>query len=160
MGGAAKGEMGEQHDLDRFLRAQAGTYADAIAELAAGRKRTHWMWWIFPQLAGLGTSSTARTYAIRSLGEARDYLAHPVLGPRLRECAQLVLAAPGTTADEILASDIDARKLRSSMTLFLRADPDEVVFARVLERFWDGETDAATEGLLAAAGEASKARDD
>jgi uncharacterized protein (DUF1810 family) len=133
-------------DLDRFVRAQDGVYDDALAELTAGRKRTHWMWFVFPQIAGLGFSPTAQRYAIRSLDEARAYLAHPVLGPRLRECAQALLAVPGRSAREILGHPDDL-KLRSSMTLFARAADDPAPFEAVLDRFYDGP-DALTLTLL------------
>ena len=123
--------------LDRFVQAQDGVYDDALAELTAGRKRTHWMWFVFPQIAGLGSSPTAQRYAIRSLDEARAYLAHPVLGPRLRECAQALLAVPGRSAHEILGHPDDL-KLRSSMTLFARAAEDPALFEAVLDRFYDG----------------------
>jgi uncharacterized protein (DUF1810 family) len=123
--------------LDRFVQAQDGVYDDALAELTAGRKRTHWMWFIFPQIAGLGSSATAQRYAIRSLDEARAYLAHPVLGPRLRECAQALLSVPGRSAREILGHPDDL-KLRSSMTLFARAADDPAPFEAVLDRYYDG----------------------
>ena len=123
--------------LDRFVQAQDGVYDDALAELTAGRKRTHWMWFVFPQIAGLGSSPTAQRYAIRSLDEARAYLAHPVLGPRLRECAQALLAVPGRPAHEILGHP-DDMKLRSSMTLFARAADEPALFEAVLDRFYDG----------------------
>jgi uncharacterized protein (DUF1810 family) len=135
-------------ELSRFVTAQDahGTYDQALAELRRGRKQTHWMWFVFPQLAGLGRSATARRYALSSLAEARAYLAHPVLGERLRECAQVVADA----ADDPVAvfGGIDAMKLRSSMTLFLRAAPSEAVFAAVLNRHFAGEPDAATDELL------------
>jgi uncharacterized protein (DUF1810 family) len=134
-------------DLERFVRAQDPVYAEVVAELRAGRKTSHWMWFVFPQVAGLGHSETARHYAIASLDEARGYLAHPVLSPRLRECAGLLLAAEGRSAEDILGS-VDAMKLRSSMTLFLRAGRDETVFRRVLDRFFEGTTDDATDALL------------
>jgi uncharacterized protein (DUF1810 family) len=134
-------------DQDRFLAAQRGTYAGAIQELRRGRKTGHWMWFVFPQLAGLGRSETSRFYGIASLEEARAYLAHPVLGARLRESAAALLATTGRTAPEILGS-IDAIKLRSSMTLFHRVAPDEPAFAAVLERFFDGRADEATDALL------------
>jgi uncharacterized protein (DUF1810 family) len=135
--------------LQRFVEAQdeGGTYARALAELRAGRKRSHWMWFVFPQIAGLGKSPTSRAYAIRSLGEAKAYLEHPVLGPRLRECARALLEVSGRTAEQILGG-IDAVKLRSSMTLFARADPDEPLFQQVLDRYYGGEPDEATERLL------------
>jgi len=132
--------------LDRFVQAQDGVYDDVLAELTAGRKRTHWMWFVFPQIAGLGSSATAQRYAIRSLDEARAYLAHPVLGPRLRECAQALLAVPGRSAREILGHPDDL-KLRSSMTLFARAADDPALFEAVLARYYDGP-DPRTEELL------------
>jgi uncharacterized protein (DUF1810 family) len=133
-----------EHELDRFVEAQdsGSTYARALAELRAGRKTSHWMWFVFPQIAGLGQSATSRRYAIASLDEARAYLEHPVLGPRLVECARALLDHEGLPAREILG-EIDAVKLRSSMTLFSRAARSEV-FDQVLERYFDGEPDAAT----------------
>jgi uncharacterized protein (DUF1810 family) len=136
--------------LERFVSAQdeGGTYARALAELRAGRKRSHWMWFVFPQLAGLGSSPTARHYAISSLQEARAYLAHPVLGPRLRESARaLCEPARDAPAEEVLGG-VDALKLRSSMTLFARADPAEPLFAEVLGRYFAGAPDTRTEELL------------
>ena len=135
------------YDLKRFVVAQHGVYDDVVAELRAGRKTSHWMWFVFPQVAGLGRSGMSQQYAIRSLDEARAYLAHPVLGPRLRECAGLVLATPARSAEDIFGG-IDAVKLRSSMTLFHRADPGEPVFVEVLERFYGGVPDAATDRIL------------
>ncbi len=126
-------------DLERFVRAQDEhrTYTQAVAELRNGRKTGHWMWFVFPQIAGLGRSATAQAYAIADLAEARAYLAHPVLGARLRECAQLVAAHRDRTAEQILGG-IDALKLRSSMTLFNAADPDERAFPDVLDAFFPG----------------------
>ena len=138
-------------DLERFVEAQdgGGTYAAALSELRAGRKTSHWMWFVFPQVAGLGRSATAQRYALSGLDEARAYLDHPVLGPRLLACCEALLALPsGATATGVLGS-IDAVKLRSSMTLFARADPDQPVFQQVLERYHDGQADDATDGLLA-----------
>jgi len=135
------------HDLDRFVRAQEGVYEGVLDELRRGRKVGHWIWFIFPQLAGLGRSAMSQEYAIASLAEARAYLDHPVLGARLRECAAILLATQGRSALEILGS-IDAMKLRSSMTLFHRAAPDEPRVAGVLERFYDGRADEATDALL------------
>lgn len=135
-------------DLERFVLAQQGVYDGALDELRRGRKTGHWIWFVFPQVAGLGRSGMSQLYAIASLDEARAYLAHPVLGARLRECAALVLAIEGRTAVEIFG-EIDAVKLRSSMTLFHRAAPDESVFAGVLERFYGGVADAATDARLA-----------
>jgi uncharacterized protein (DUF1810 family) len=136
--------------LERFVRAQEGVYRDVLEELRRGRKTSHWMWFIFPQIAGLGSSAMSQRYAIASLAEARAYLAHPVLGARLRECASLVLAIEGSTAEQVFGP-IDARKLRSSMTLFHRAAPDEPLFRQVLDRFHSGIPDAATDALLRSA---------
>jgi uncharacterized protein (DUF1810 family) len=136
------------YDLERFVAVQDRVYADVIRELRRGRKESHWMWFVFPQVAGLGYSAMSQRYAIASLDEARAYLAHPVLGARLRECAALLLASGGRTAEQVFGS-IDAMKLRSSMTLFGRAAPDEPLFAQVLDRFFDGTADAATDALLA-----------
>jgi uncharacterized protein (DUF1810 family) len=135
-------------DLERFVAAQGGIYGDVVGELREARKTRHWMWFVFPQVLGLGESATSRRYAIRSLREARAYLAHPVLGARLRECADLVLAAPpGATAESIFGG-IDALKLRSSMTLFLRAAPGEPRWQQVLDRFFRGAPDRRTNELL------------
>jgi uncharacterized protein (DUF1810 family) len=138
-------------DLDRFVDAQDGVHDEALAELRAGRKRTHWMWFVFPQLAGLGSSPTARRYALGSLAEARAYLAHPVLGPRLIAAAEAVLTVPDRSAAEILGYPDDL-KLRSSMTLFARAADDPAPFQAVLDRFYDGP-DPRTLELLGDAGE-------
>jgi uncharacterized protein (DUF1810 family) len=136
-------------DLQRFIDAQAGAYDGALRELRAGHKTGHWIWFIFPQLAGLGRSEMSRFYGIASLDEARAYLADPVLGPRLLECVTAVLEAPGRSPEAILGS-VDAMKLRSSVTLFARADGAEPCFSAVLERFYDGEPDPATDRLLGA----------
>lgn len=135
--------MDDPFRLSRFVDAQQDTYPRALDELRRGRKMSHWMWFLFPQVAGLGRSAVAQRYAISSLDEAQAYLSHPVLGPRLVECAAAVAAHPGSTAPQILG-DIDAMKLRSSMTLFHRADPDEPVFAQVLATFFDGTADPET----------------
>lgn len=127
-----------------------GSYERAMAELRAGRKTSHWMWYVFPQIAGLGQSPMARRYALSSLAEAKAYLAHPVLGPRLTAGAAIVADSAAPTA-EALFGGIDAVKLRSSMTLFHRADPDAAVFARVLERYFDRAPDPATDTRLASA---------
>jgi uncharacterized protein (DUF1810 family) len=139
----------DQYDLERFVAAQnAGqTYQQAVAELRQGRKTSHWMWFVFPQIAGLGQSPASRMYAISSLAEARAYLAHPVLGPRLEECAEIVCGFQGWSADQILGG-IDALKLRSSATLFARADPATQVFQRVLDQYFDGLPDPATDALI------------
>ena len=131
------------HDLERFVLEQDRDYAQVVDELRRGRKTSHWIWFIFPQLAGLGRSSMSQRFAIASLDEAQAYLAHPVLGPRLRECARLVLAVQGRTADEIFGS-LDAMKVRSSMTLFHRAAPAEPEFRQVLDRYYGGVEDEAT----------------
>lgn len=135
-------------DLERFVAAQEGVYDGVARELRAGRKTGHWIWFVFPQVAGLGRSDMSRRYAIESIEEARAYLEHPVLGPRLLECVSAVLETSGLTADQIFGS-LDAMKVRSSMTLFHRAAPDEPLFGQVLERFYGGVTDEATEELLA-----------
>jgi len=142
-------QMADTFDLDRFVHAQdeGGTYATALAELGRGRKVTHWMWFVFPQLAGLGRSSTARYYAIRSLAEAEAYLAHPVLGARLREATAVLARLDGPTAQDVFGG-VDAVKLRSSLTLFAHAAPDERLFAEVLDRYFRGEPDPETERLL------------
>jgi uncharacterized protein (DUF1810 family) len=142
-------EDASRYDLDRFVAAQDadGTYDAALRELRAGRKRTHWMWFVFPQLAGLGRSATAQHYAVSGLDEARAYLAHPVLGPRLRECAS-VLTGLDCTDPVAVFGDVDAQKLHSSMTLFALADPDEPLFRRVLEQYFRGVPDEATVDLL------------
>jgi uncharacterized protein (DUF1810 family) len=137
------------YDLDRFLAAQRSTYGGALDELRRGRKTGHWIWFVFPQLGGLGRSEMSRSYGIASLDEARAFLAHPVLGARLRECARALLATTGRTAQEILGP-IDAVKLRSSMTLFHRAAPDDPVFGAVLDRFYGGLADDVTDALLGA----------
>jgi uncharacterized protein (DUF1810 family) len=136
-------------ELERFVAAQdqGGTYEAAAAELRAGRKRSHWMWFVFPQIAGLGQSPISRRYAISSLDEAKAYVAHPVLGERLVECARILTGLRSRSAEEVFGG-IDAMKLRSSMTLFARADPTNAAFQRVLDRFFDGEADRATERLL------------
>src|ERR1700759_4081183 len=145
--------MQDPHRLQRFVDAQDddGTYAMALRELRDGRKRSHWMWFIFPQIAGLGQSPRSRRYAISSLQEARAYVEPPVLGPRLQECARALLGRAGASARDIFGG-IDAMKLRSSMTLFHRADPDNPLYSGVLDRYFGGEPDAATDRLLDAHG--------
>ena len=147
-----------RHDLDRFVDAQEadGTYDHALRELRAGRKRGHWMWFVFPQVAGLGTSATSRRFALETVGAARAFLAHPVLGPRLLDCVDALLELPdgrGEDADaggtpapsaEDVLGDVDAMKLHSSLTLFAQADPSEERFSRALGRFFDGTLDPAT----------------
>ena len=130
-------------DLQRFVDAQSHTYDQALAELRAGEKRTHWMWFGFPQIAGLGRSGMAQRFAISGLEEARAYLGHPTLGRRLVECAR-VLTALDTTDPVAVFGSVDAQKLRSSMTLFAAAAPDEPVFREVLDHWFDGVEDDAT----------------
>lgn len=141
--------MHDPFDLERFLIAQncGGIYDQALAELHLGRKTSHWMWFVFPQMAGLGTSRMSQHYALSSLDEARSYLQHAVLGPRLREVATIVSVTHGSSARKIFGR-IDAQKLQSSMTLFARAVPTEPVFPAVLEQFFDGASDPMTDGLV------------
>jgi uncharacterized protein (DUF1810 family) len=136
----------DPYDLQRFVAAQnaGGTYDRATAELRSGRKTSHWMWFIFPQIAGLGYSPASQTYAITSVAEARAYLAHPVLGARLIECAEILTRGPGRIAEQIFG-EVDALKLRSCVTLFRHAAPDEPVFSQVLDQYFDGMPDSATE---------------
>ena len=139
--------MTDGFDLNRFVTAQADCYHQALAELRAGRKRSHWMWFIFPQHIALGRSATARFYGIASAGEARAYLDHPLLAARLRECCAALLRHDGESADAILG-DIDAVKLRSSMTLFEAVAADPAPFGDVIDLFYAGERDDATLRLL------------
>jgi uncharacterized protein (DUF1810 family) len=137
--------MDDPYRLERFVAAQdaGGTFDRALAELRAGRKLTHWMWFVFPQISGLGRSATAQRFAISSLDEARAYLRHPVLGPRLADAARVLTDVEGHSAEQIFGV-LDAQKLRSSMTLFHRANPAEPVFAQVLSQYFDGQPDPAT----------------
>jgi len=141
--------MDDPFDLERFVAAQdsGGTFEQALAELRRGRKTSHWIWFVFPQLAGLGRSPTAQRYAISSLDEARAYLRHPVLGPRLAEAARTLADQPGTDAEQIFGG-LDAMKVRSSMTLFHRADPEQELFGQVLSQYFGGGEDPATDDLL------------
>jgi uncharacterized protein (DUF1810 family) len=149
--------MDDPYRLERFVQAQdsGGTYQRAVAELRNGRKVSHWMWFIFPQVAGLGFSAMSQRYAISGLAEARAYLQHPVLGPRLAECARILAdtasstagSTAGSTADDIVGP-VDAMKLRSSMTLFAAAAPDQPVFGQVLAKYFGGAPDKATLGRL------------
>ena len=134
--------------LDRYIKAQAPVYARALAELKAGHKQSHWMWYVFPQIAGLGNSAMSHAYAIQSLQEAREYLAHPVLGARLRECCRTVMDLDGTTAHEIFRSPDDL-KFRSCLTLFAHAAPDESLFDDLLVKYFGGKEDPATLEILA-----------
>ena len=134
-------------DLNRFVAAQEPVHDRALAELRSGRKASHWMWFVFPQFAGLGMSAMSERFAIRSLDEARAYLAHAVLGPRLDECAETLLGLHGTSAAEIFGSPDDL-KLRSSMTLFARVSPPDSIYQRVLDRYFGGAADERTLALL------------
>jgi uncharacterized protein (DUF1810 family) len=135
--------MRSETDLERFVEAQDSVYATVRQELRAGRKATHWMWFVFPQLRGLGHSATARYYGIESASEALAFLAHPVLGPRLRECVELVLGIEGSTVHRIFGSP-DNLKFHSSMTLFATVAPNDPLFRRALEKYYGGERDALT----------------
>jgi uncharacterized protein (DUF1810 family) len=146
------GAAGDRHDLKRFVQAQDDDYDQALAEIRGGRKRSHWMWYIFPQFDGLGFSSTSRRYAIKSIAEAEAYLSHPVLGPRLRDCAEAVLRVDGRSALEIFGSP-DDMKLKSCATLFARVSPAGSVFDRLLDKYFQGERDDKTLRLLGVAPE-------
>jgi len=146
-------QSGDPCDLGRFLEAQQRCYARVLEELAAGEKVSHWMWFIFPQLKGLGVSATARRFGLAGIDEARAYLAHPILGPRLRECARAVLAIEGRSVHQILGSPDDL-KLRSCLTLFAAAavrtpGPEDRVFGAALAKYYGGEPDPLTVQLLA-----------
>jgi len=140
-------EPTDPYALNRFVDAQAHDYAQALAEIRAGQKRSHWMWFIFPQFAGLGGSATAQQFAIRSRGEASAYLAHSVLGPRLIACAEAALAIPNRGARAVFGTPDDL-KLRSCATLFAQVAPERSVFEQLLERYFDGQSDARTLALL------------
>lgn len=141
--------MHDPFELRRFVAAQdaGGVFDEAVLELRRGRKRTHWMWFVFPQVAGLGRSATAQRFAVSGLPEAEAYLAHPVLGPRLVQSARVLTELASTDAVEVFGS-VDAQKLRSSMTLFARAAPGEQVFREVLDQYFAGEPDEATTSRL------------
>ena len=141
--------MDDTYNLQRFVEAQGGVYDQALAEIRSGRKRSHWMWYVFPQFAGLGMSATSQLYAIQSLGEADAYLAHSVLGPRLVECAEALLAIGGRSALEIFGSP-DDMKLRSCATLFASVSPEASVFHRVIDKYFDGQPDERTLALMGA----------
>ena len=136
--------------LSRFVQAQENDYQHALLEIRSGQKRTHWIWYVFPQLAGLGFSSTSKHYAINSVDEAKAYLAHPVLGPRLLECVEAVLGVEGRSARDIFGSPDDV-KVRSCATLFEQISPAGSAFERLLDKFYGGERDAKTRQLLGAA---------
>ena len=135
------------YDLSRFLEAQKNSYDTALREIRAGRKRSHWMWYIFPQIQGLGYSAMAQHYAIRDLGEAREYLQHPVLGPRLIEISEALLSLDESDPRRVMGSPDDL-KLRSCMTLFQSAAPDQPVFGKVLDKFYGGQPDGRTLEIL------------
>ena len=143
--------MNDAYDLQRFVNAQEAVYPHVVAELRAGRKQSHWMWFIFPQIAGLGFSAMARRYAIRSRAEATAYLAHPLLGMRLRECTALVNAVTGKDIHSILGSP-DGMKFKSSMTLFAKVMPNNADFLAALDKYYGGEFDPATIAKLSATG--------
>lgn len=146
---------GDPHGLARFVDAQRGNYERALAEIASGHKRSHWMWYVFPQIAGLGSSATARRYAIASLAEAAAYLEHEVLGARLLACAEAALAVEGRSAREIFGSPDDL-KLRSSATLFAQVAPQGSMFHRLLDKYFRGEPDEATLRILSASSSARR----
>lgn len=141
-------ERPDPYDLHRFVRAQQHDFERALSEIRAGRKRSHWMWYIFPQIDGLGSSTMAKLYAIKSIAEAEAYLRHPVLGPRLIECAEAALAVEGKSAYDVFGSP-DDMKLRSSATLFAHVSPPGSVFERILGKYFHGKADDKTLGLLA-----------
>lgn len=141
-------EASDPHDLARFVEAQEDVYAEALSEIRSGRKRSHWMWFIFPQYAGLGFSSTSKRYAIKSLAEAKAYLSHPVLGPRLLECAEAVMGVTGRTAYELFGTP-DDMKLKSCATLFESVSPPDSVFQRLLSKYFHGDRDEKTQSQIA-----------
>ncbi len=143
MTGDEAGGADDPFDLGRFVQAQAGDYETALAEIRAGRKRSHWMWYVFPQVEGLGASAMSRRYAIRGAAEARAYLAHPVLGPRLVACAEAALGVEGRSAHEVFGTPDDL-KLRSCATLFASVSPSGSVFHRLLDRYFGGQPDGET----------------
>lgn len=145
--GEQRGVSDDPHDLNRFLEAQEDTYEQALAELESGRKRSHWMWYIFPQFAGLGMSPTSKRYAIKSIEEAKNYLNHPILGPRLIRCAEAALRIERRSAHDVFGSPDDL-KLKSCATLFASVSPADSVFAQLLDKYFDGEPDGDTLRLL------------
>jgi len=142
---------GDPFDLERFVRAQAQDYARALSEIRRGRKLTHWMWYVFPQIDGLGFSATSKRFALKSLAEARAFLTHPLLGPRLLECAEAALGVEGRTAREIFGTPDDF-KLRSCATLFAKVSPPGSPFQRLLAKYYEAQPDPKTLALLDAAG--------
>ena len=151
--GNEPGGAGDSHNLSRFVEAQEDDYEQALAEISSGRKRSHWMWYIFPQIDGLGFSSTSRRYSIKSVAEAEAYLSHPVLGPRLVECAEAAFRVEGRSAFEIFGSP-DEMKLRSCATLFACVAPAGSVFDRLIDKYFQGRRDGKTLHLLGIAPEA------
>lgn len=145
------GDAADPHDLERFVQAQQYDYERALAEVKSGRKRSHWIWYIYPQFEGLGFSANSRRYSIKSVAEARAYLAHPLLGPRLIECAEAALGVEGRSAYDIFGSP-DDMKVRSCATLFAYVSPAGSAFERLLDKYFHGEPDRATLRLLSAAG--------
>ena len=152
MAGEKRNDTNDRHDLHRFVEAQKDDYAQALAEIRNGRKRSHWMWYIFPQFAGLWTSKRSKRYSIKSIAEAKAYLAHPVLGSRLRECTEAVLGVEGRSAVEIFGSP-DVKKLRSCATLFAFVSPGRSVFERLIAKYYRGERGGNTLRLLEMASE-------
>ncbi len=148
---ARQKDTADPFNLGRFVEAQNGVYEQVVAELRGGRKQTHWMWFVFPQVAGLGRSPTSRFYAIRGSAEAQAYLAHPILGPRLRECVTIVLNSDVRSAEAIFGQP-DTMKFRSSLTLFAAQAGEDSVFARALERFFNGQRDEMTLAYLDGSG--------
>ena len=140
-------DTGDPHDMKRFLQAQEDDYQMALSEIRSGRKRSHWMWYIFPQYEGLGFSTTSRWYSIKSVAEAKAYLNHPLLGQRLTECVEAALSVESRSADEIFGS-LDGMKLRSCATLFAYVSPAGSVFDRLLDKYFQGERDSKTLRLL------------
>ncbi len=144
---AKESSGGDPFGLERFVAAQKSSYAGALEELKAGQKRSHWMWYVFPQIEGLGFSATSRTYAIKSIEEATSYLSHPILGPRLRECCEALMALRGRSASAIFGFPDDL-KLRSSMTLFAAAAGPGSIYEKIIEKYFSGEGDSKTLEIL------------
>ena len=151
--GNERSDSVDPHQLIRFVQAQEGEYDRALGEIESGRKRSHWMWYIFPQFDGLGFSSTSKFYSIKSIAEAKAYLSHPILGPRLLECTESALAVSGRTASEIFGSPDDV-KLKSCATLFATISPADSVFHKLLDKYFQGQRDDKTLQLLGTAAEA------
>lgn len=146
---ASGGNGDDFYNLSRFVEAQdSGTYDEALDEMRTGQKTGHWMWFIFPQIVGLGKTEKSASFAISCLGEAKAYLAHEILGPRLLACTRMVLGSDAQSAEGLLGSRLDAKKLRSSMTLFMRAAPENPDFVEVLDKFFDGDPDSDTDSRV------------